>query len=76
MSATASGRGTRQIDTWQKTTGCFITPASQRAWAAGQSEVAALHSCTVKPNNAEAIIVFLFYCPAVHAAQQERRKLR
>jgi hypothetical protein len=28
------------------------------------------------PNNAEAIIVFLFYCLAIHAGQQERRKLR
>jgi hypothetical protein len=26
------------------------------------------------PDNAEAIIVFLFYCLAVHATQQERRK--
>jgi hypothetical protein len=26
------------------------------------------------PDNAEAIIVFLFYCLAVHVTQQERRK--
>jgi len=28
------------------------------------------------PNDAEAIIAFLVYCLAVHATQQERRKLR
>jgi len=28
------------------------------------------------PSNAEALIVFLFYCLAVHVTQQERRKLR
>jgi hypothetical protein len=26
------------------------------------------------PDNAQAIIIFLFYCLAVHATQQERRK--
>jgi hypothetical protein len=34
LTLTVSGRDTKQIDTGQKTAGCFITPASPRAWAA------------------------------------------
>ena len=31
-------------------------------------------SKAMTPDNAEAIMVFLFYCLAVHVTQQERRK--
>src|SRR5205809_5723702 len=34
LSLRFSGWSVKQIDTWQKTAGCYFTPPSPRAWAA------------------------------------------
>jgi hypothetical protein len=55
----------------QRTRLSAITPALFFWWVVGlRMELQAM----MTPDNAEAIIVFLFYCLAVHATQQERRK--